>query len=381
MTKRQQEKAIRDFKSEILADGWKADRYGNLLRGPAERIHFTPETWRLEKKVDKKWVKVTSNLLSNLEKLVVPKPPATKRKVRRVKRKRRIAKKPIRDSEGLPPVLADLSPDSQGKIAAMGFKQVQTNSRVHALESTITKLTETVTEMATMVHVQLRRITANPTSTEPPLFSQRMFNKISIKLRKKSIDAQVEDLHQGVKRRRIFRCSDWSKVEHLITYKTITDGIEELEPREPRKTPPNLKVLAKKAPRRATKGAAKNVISEAQKLADTRHQMERDNVKNTTVPVTVNRYFDDESEAEQKRLNQSRLKAERVIVKICSAGGPAEGAMNNALIEALHENGFDKRVAFYAASNCGRVSDPHVIKKYEKRRKAKAAAVETNNPY
>lgn len=399
MTKRQREKAIKTFKNELRYHGWSEDRYGNFLSGEY-RVKLTDQLWKLERKVDKKWINVEAKPLNALKEGDAPKPrpitvkqllngaePASEavvdeppvRKIRRLTRSKNITADEAQRSDAPLKVLVSLDEASQKRIDAMAFKQVQTNSRLFALEGVVAKLTDTIGSTATMVQEQLRRIKAKASDEADVVFNHRMFNKISLRLRKKSIDVQVEDLSSGVKRRRVFRCSDYSKVEHFITYRTLADGIEEIERRVP----------SRKAPAGKGKGVAKKrakaPVSEAQRLADLRHQMERDNIKNHTVPMVTDsrKSFDSEANKKQIEINRSREKAEKVITKICSHGGVAEGAKDKELIEALVENGFDQNVAFYAAMNCGRVSDPNLIRQHERsKNKGKRSKVgATSNDY
>lgn len=266
-------------------------------------------------------------------------------------------------------VKVSLDEQSMKRIDVMAFKQVQTHSRMDKLESSMQTLANLVTGMAEQVNKQLARI-KSPPAISSPLFYPRMFNKVSMKLRKKSIDVQVEDIYEGVKRRRVFRCTDWTRVEHLMSYRTLTEGIEELEPRVPTR-------------RTARKVVAKKPVRRAKTAEEVRYEMERDGERNQVVPSKDDgrrTFYNPELAKACEATNRSRTNAEKVIVKICSPGGQAEGAKNQPLIEALHANGFDKSVAFYAAMNCGRITDPKLIAEFNKQFK-KPAPEAHSNPY
>jgi len=255
----------------------------------------------------------------------------------------------------------------------MAFKQVQTGSRLDVMEKTMTALVKTIETMAGTVQSELHRIKSRPVVDAEPVFYHKMFNRISVRLRKRAIDVMVEDLHDGVKRKRVFRCNDWTRVEHLMTYRTMTEGIEELEVKAPVKRKGFGKKVAKKV--------AKKAPTKPKSIEDIRHEMERDGIPNTVIASgkTKTAYYDTMSDAEQRAVNRSREKAERLIVKLCSAGGPFEGAKDAGLIDALHANGFDRQVAFHAAMNCGRITDPSIIRQHQPKRKRKVD--ETSNEY
>jgi len=286
---------------------------------------------------------------------------------KRAQSKRRGHVTPKEEARGSTPFIklveveASLDAKSVARLNSMAFKQVQTNTKIGQLEATLAKLTDSLTAMSGMVQSELHRIKSRPTQEDAEeLFCHKMFTKVSIKLRKRSIDITVEDISLGIKRRRIYRCSDWTRVEHFINYRTLTDGIVELPPRAIRDQSGS-KVI--KRPNRAAT------------LSDVRHTMERAGESNRILPTKSNKDFIDvEAEAAQKAVNRSRLKAEKVITKLCSRGGAAENATDTELINALEENGFAPEVAYYAALNCGRVTDPAVISKHQPK-PTKVAAV------
>jgi hypothetical protein len=245
--------------------------------------------------------------------------------------------------------LFNLNPATEKKIEAMAFRQVQTTSQLQAMREVMTKLTATVDELRQATETQLRRIKVATTEPENPAFATRCFNKISIKLRKRTIDVTVEDIHLGVKRRRVFRCDSFSKVEHLITARTVVEGIEEIA------------VAARKPKVKAKKSASKRVKS----LEEVRYEMERDGVQNMVVPQALtNTYYDASKEAKTVLTNRTRERAEKAINKLCSAGGPHAGACNEELVDALIETGFSPPIAFAAASNCGRITKQGLEKRY-----------------
>lgn len=266
-------------------------------------------------------------------------------------------------------VHVELNEQSRKRIDAMAFKQVQIGSRMDTLEGTMSRLASSILGMAGMVESELHRIKSRPAIDSDPCFYPKMFNKISIRLRKKSIDVVVEDIHEGSKRKRVFRCSDWTRVEHFMSYRSLTDGIEELAVK------PTVRRLTAGKKTVAKKRAAKKTP------ADVRYDMERAGIENRVVAGKEGKtaYLDPEADKDQRAVNRSREKAEKVIVKLCSAGGSAEGAKDAELIEALQANGFDREVAFYAAMNCGRVTDPRVINQHKPKRNAKALG--DSNPY
>jgi hypothetical protein len=276
-----------------------------------------------------------------------------------------------------------LNPRMQKKIDAMAFKQIQTNSRMDRLEKTLELLTDTTLGMRDLVMEQLKRIRCTAPVTDEPVFFPRAFNKVSFRLRKKSVDVQVEDILNGEKRRRVYRCSDFSKVEHLICYRTMTEGIELLERRVP--LTPAKKRAAANARKRAVATRAKNKahsLDMEANHAEVAYMMGKEGVKNSVVPSKSKKTmaYDPTNDAAQIAENRSRAAAEKVITKICSKGGVAEGAKDGVLIDALVANGFQPQVAFYAAHNCGRVTDPIVIKKHTTK-KAKAKSGSTSNEY
>lgn len=264
-------------------------------------------------------------------------------------------------------VLVNLDKQTLEKFDRMAFKQVQTQNRMESLEKSVVTLMQSVSSMASMVDGHMKRLRSAPAAGEGVVFHHKMFNKISIKLRKRAIDVLVEDLHNGIKRKRVFRCADYSKVEHFMATRTLAEGIEELAPR-PARVPKKKKTTAKKQTKRT------------KTVADVRYEMEREGLRNQIVPSQgKSRYFDETASATQAQQNKQREKAEKVIVKLCSAGGLAENAKDQELLDALMANGFTDHVAFYAASNCGRITDPKVIKKYDTSKKSKAPA--TSNEY
>lgn len=370
MTKKQRQEAIKSFKAKLASKGWKPDRFDNWLsEDKTRRIHFQPQVWKLQMKVDGAWGTIKAHPINKITDAEAPDQKPVEKPKRAVTRTQQVTKleaapecKPLQ-------VKADLSEASMKRIDAMAFKQVQIGSRMDKVESAMEQLVKVVTDMASQVDVQLRRIKSPATVTVAPVFYHKMFNKISLRLRKKSIDVQVEDIHEGVKRRRVFRCSDWTRVEHLMTYRTLTDGIEELE-------------LKPKAKRRApAKKKAVGTSRRRKTIEDTRYEMERDGIKNTELPVPVKpsrAMYNKELAKAMQAQNRNREKAEKVIVKLCSEGGPAEGAKDTELLEALEANGFDKTVAFYAAMNCGRITDPHIIQQHNRRNKKTHAAGQSN---
>ena len=242
--------------------------------------------------------------------------------------------------------LFNLNPNTERKIESMAYRQVQTTSQLTKTNDRVSALTASVEQLAQVVEAQLRRIKVAATEPENPVFATRCFNKISIRLRKRAVDVQIEDIHQGAKRRRLFRCDSYSKVEHLLTQRTIVEGIEEI-------------VVAATTKKSAGKPKGKKgrpSSKKPQSLADVRHIMERDGIPNSIIPTKEEKLFSQKASIVSVTANRNREKAEKLIVKLCSPGKPYEDASDEELVDALVDNGFAPAVAFAAASNCGRIT-------------------------
>lgn len=128
-------------------------------------------------------------------------------------------------AEETPATVAVLSPDTVKKIEAMSFKQVTTASRVDQLSKQIVGIESTVGKMAKVLDEQLSRILTPPSEGEYTVFHRRAFKKLSIRLRRKSIDLHVEDIDGS---KRVYRCMNWTDLTYLIATQKIRDGIEEI---------------------------------------------------------------------------------------------------------------------------------------------------------
>ena len=62
-------KKVNEIKEFLLMKGWKEDRWGNFKKEVDEyqlRMKFSKSALRLEKKIGKSWVRVSSNYYKNL---------------------------------------------------------------------------------------------------------------------------------------------------------------------------------------------------------------------------------------------------------------------------------------------------------------------------
>jgi hypothetical protein len=413
-TKKQVKETTARISTELLGKGFNRDRYGNWVKDSI-RVKFTASAWRHEGKVDGRWSLVKSHSYgegtkapgarvkpaksshqrvdpcvkarleanrkqdkamresreTQREENMVQKTALEPKRIIRERRKDHLTPLELAPKKGHDQlqVKVSLEEREERRIEAIAFRQIQTNTRLDVMEKTMEAQAKHTAELHVMMETQLKRIKGfGMAQQENALFCTRMFSKISMRLRKKSIDVTIEDISNGVKRKRIFRCTDWSRVEHLMSYRTETDGIEEISPRVPAK-----KVVGKKN--------AGGRHTTPKTLADVRHVMERDGEQNSIVPERKEPYYDKGKETAQKSRNRDRAHAERVITRLCSRGGVAEDAKNGALISALVKTGFEEEVAFYAASNCGRITDPKLLKKYATKTVVTSPAGETSNQY
>lgn len=247
--------------------------------------------------------------------------------------------------------VVELNPDTIKKIESMAFRQVQTTSQLNHNNGKLDSLVEQLQSLTATVDKHLSRLKVPTVESDNAAFSTKCFNKISIRLRKRTVDVLVEDIHQGAKRKRLFRCESFSKAEHLLCMRTVVEGIEEvpvIKTRTASKTKPKAKSKTK---------------TKTKTLAEVRYEMERDGIQNTVVPKTDTAYFDSTKAVVNSAESKNLAKAEKIIVKICSSGKYAN-AKDEELIDALIQSGFAPHVAFAAASNCGRVSNEKLSAKY-----------------
>ena len=155
------------------------------------------------------------------------KPKAKKKPSKKTATKKVAEKKPAKPTKKVveapaPMLKMQLDDPTMRKLDQCLFKQEQLasvsrfgNKKMEALEASVSDLAKTVGE-----HLARLNIPKTDTPEGEAVFGRRSFNKLSVKLRKHSIDVVVD----GIK----FRCRDWNCLTHLIATQTLKEGIEQL---------------------------------------------------------------------------------------------------------------------------------------------------------